>query len=74
MSAPLVPSEVSFHEAGVDLALDEQIMRENVQAGGDRGLDRLDNKLPQSPFHRNDGVGPRCSVYDDLGDHRIVAW
>jgi hypothetical protein len=37
--------EVSFHEAGVDFVLDEEVVGEDVQTGGYGGLDGLDDKF-----------------------------
>ena len=39
---------------------------------GYRGLDTLDHKLVQGPFHLVDGFFPRLCRGNQLGDHRIV--
>lgn len=48
---------MSFDEAGIDFVSDVEVIGKNIQADGDSGLDRLDNKLAQSPFHGGDGFG-----------------
>lgn len=42
------------------------------QVKGDCGLDAVDNKLCQGPFHANDYFLSGLATYDQLGNHGIV--
>jgi len=72
MGVKLSVSEIPLDKAGVDFIFDKKVVREDVQAGGYRCLDWLNNKFPQGPFHRGNGLGPRFLMDDNLGNHRIV--
>ena len=64
--------EVSFDEAGVDFIFDEKVVGEDIKADGYRCFNWLDNKFPQSPFHRGNGFGSRSLMHNELGNHRII--
>ena len=60
---------MSFDEAGVDLVLDVKIVREDVQAHGNRGFNRLYYKLAQRPLHSRYSFCTRPLMNDHLADH-----
>ena len=61
-----------FDEAGINLAFDKEVVREDIQAGRYCGLDWLDDKFSQRSFHCRDGFSARFLIYDELAYHRIV--
>ena len=63
---------MSFDESGVDFALDEQVLREDVEAGWDGGLYRFDPEFAERSFHGVYRLFTVSLVDDELADHRII--
>jgi hypothetical protein len=58
-----------FDKAGVNLVLDEQIVRKYIDAEGDGRFYRLDYKFAEGPLHGGNGFGSGPVMGNELTDH-----
>ena len=60
------------HEVGVDLALAEQGMLEDLAVEGDGGLDAADDVFAQGAVHDAQGLFPVVGIGDEQGAGRVI--
>ena len=70
----LVVSDAAFDKLRVDVARAKVAVLKDLLVQGDCRLDAFDAEFAQGAFHDLDGVAARPTMYDDLGDERVVPW